>query len=162
TFPPRRASSRGTPPPFPRHRGGARLRSRRAFSAPVETRRSSPHRLPRDRARVLTSRAASGTGPKKPHFRPFAKGYEMSLKRFGFPSLAVLLSLAIAGSAFAKDKKKEKDEGPDKKGGMMEEGGKDPALTETAEEGEFTPGKHKKEHKAAAEGEIGASASTEG
>lgn len=80
----------------------------------------------------------------------------MSLKRFCFPSLAVLISLAIAGSAFAKDKKK--DEGPDKKGGMMEEGEKDPALTETAEEGEFTPGKHKKEKKAEADAEIGAEA----
>ncbi|HVU00620.1 MAG TPA: hypothetical protein VHE30_02675 [Polyangiaceae bacterium] len=65
--------------------------------------------------------------------------------------LCVLLSSSVA---FAKENaKKKKDEGPEHKAGMMEEGGKDPAETETLEEdGQFVPGKKKKPAKRA-EGE---------
>jgi hypothetical protein len=84
----------------------------------------------------------------------------MSVKRSTFRAIAVALAaLAVAGTAPAKAaKKKDKDAGPEKSGGMMEESGKDPAQTETGEDaGEFLPGKQKKENKAhSASGEIGA------
>lgn len=93
----------------------------------------------------------------------------MSVKRSTFRAIAVALAaFAVAGTAPAKAaKKKDKNSAPDKNGGMMEDTGKDPAQTETLEndEGDFVPGKKKKESQAAqaAEGsEIGASASAEG
>lgn len=70
-----------------------------------------------------------------------------------------LALLLVTSTAFAQKKKTAKEEAPpDNKGGMMEESGKDPAETETAEDsGEFTPGKHKQKKGAAAgSGEIGA------
>jgi hypothetical protein len=52
-------------------------------------------------------------------------------------------ALFLGSTAFAKDDKK-KDADPEHKGGMMEEGGKDPAETETLDEdGQFVPGKKK-------------------
>lgn len=83
----------------------------------------------------------------------------MSVKRSSFRAIAVALAaVAVAGTAPAKPAKK-KDAGPEKSGGMMEEGKKDPAETETMEEdGAFVPGKNKK--KQSASDEIGAS--TEG
>lgn len=85
----------------------------------------------------------------------------MSVKRSTFKAIAVALAaLAVAGTAPAKAaKKKDKDAGPDKSGGMMEESGKDPAQTETGDDaGDFLPGKEKQRKKAAqsASGEIGA------
>jgi hypothetical protein len=82
-------------------------------------------------------------------------------------ALATLLLSAVSSlsvSAFAKDDKKKKDAAADHKGGLMEEGGKDPAETETMEEdGAFVPGKKKKAatHAAGegAEGETGDAAS---
>jgi hypothetical protein len=52
--------------------------------------------------------------------------------------VVALTTLAIAASAAPKDDKKKKD---DKAGTSMEEGGKDPAQTETFEAGQFVPGK---------------------
>jgi len=76
----------------------------------------------------------------------------MSVKRSTFRAIAVALAaLAIAGTAPAKAaKKKNKDDGPDKNGGMMEATAKDPAETETTnDEGAYVPGKKKKEAQAA-------------
>jgi len=74
-------------------------------------------------------------------------------KRSTFKAVAIALAaLAVAGSAAAKDnKKKDKKAEADKKtGGMMEEGGKDPAETETLDEnGAFVPGQQRKEQEAA-------------
>jgi hypothetical protein len=53
---------------------------------------------------------------------------------------AVVLLVASTALAAKKDKKKAPPE-PEHKGGLMEEGGKDPAETETLEEGAFAPGK---------------------
>jgi hypothetical protein len=86
----------------------------------------------------------------------------MSVKRSTFRAIAVALAaLAVAGTAPAKAaKKKDKNTGPEKSGGMMEESGKDPAQTETEDDaGDFLPGKKKDEKKAAQSsegGEIGA------
>jgi hypothetical protein len=75
----------------------------------------------------------------------------MSVKRSTLKAVAVALAtFAIAGASSAKAAKK-KDTGPEKPtGGMMEEGGKDPAEAEsTAEdEGNFVPGREKKQHEA--------------
>jgi hypothetical protein len=78
-----------------------------------------------------------------------------------------LVALLVSAPALAKDaKKKEKDEGPEHKAGMMEEGSKDPAQTETLDEdGAFVPGKKKKQQPGAtagAEAEGGAAAGSEG
>jgi hypothetical protein len=63
-------------------------------------------------------------------------------------ALAAFATLAVTSTVFAKDDKKKKDEktaAPDHKGGLMEDGGKDPAQTETMDEdGQFIPGKRKK------------------
>jgi hypothetical protein len=79
----------------------------------------------------------------------------MSVKRSTFKAVAIALAaFAIAGAASAKASKK-KDAGPQKSGGMMEDGGKDPAQAETLQddEGAYVPGKQKKEKKAAAASE---------
>ena len=65
--------------------------------------------------------------------------------------VVALTTLALATSAAPKDDKKKK--GDDKPGTSMEEGGKDPAQTETFEAGQFVPGK--KQPKKAATGEEG-------
>ena len=55
---------------------------------------------------------------------------------------AVLMLVASTALAAKKDKKKAAEPPqPEHKGGMMEEGGKDPAETETLEDGAFAPGK---------------------
>ena len=80
----------------------------------------------------------------------------MTVKRSTFKALAVAIAaLAVAGTSPAKGAKK-KDAGPEKSGGMMEEGGKDPAETEAAtdDEGAFVPGKEKKEKKAQEQAEL--------
>src|SRR5882672_3351783 len=85
---------------------------------------------------------------------PFVRGTPMSVKkRSMFKAVAIAFAaLAVAGSATAKDdKKKDKKAEADKKsGGMMEEGGKDPAETETLDEnGAFVPGQERKAAEAA-------------
>lgn len=67
--------------------------------------------------------------------------------------VVALTTLALATSAAAKDDKKKKGDDDKKTGTSMEEGGKDPAQTETFEEGQFVPGK--KKPKKAANGEEG-------
>lgn len=80
-----------------------------------------------------------------------------------------LVALLVSAPAHAKDAKKKdtKEAAPEKKGGMMEEGGKDPSQTETLDEdGAFIPGKKKKPARAAAgeggdSGEAGAASEGE-
>jgi hypothetical protein len=71
-----------------------------------------------------------------------------SMIRWSVGALGALATLAVATAAVAKDDKKKKDEkaaAPEPKGGLMEEGGKDPAQTETMDEdGQFIPGRKKK------------------
>jgi hypothetical protein len=61
------------------------------------------------------------------------------VRAWGAVALAALL---VSSSAIgAKKNKKPKSDEPDHKAGLMEEGEKDPAETETADEGQFAPGK---------------------
>jgi hypothetical protein len=67
----------------------------------------------------------------------------MLMKRSRMWRSIAIAALFLVSTAFAKENKK-KDAEPDHKGGMMEEGGKDPAETETLDEdGQFVPGKKK-------------------
>jgi hypothetical protein len=90
----------------------------------------------------------------------------MSVKRSVFRAAVVALAaLAVVNPAVAKkNKKTDKTDAP--KGGMMEEGGKDPAETETLEhdEGAYVPGKEKKamQTQHATDSELGVSAEGEG
>ncbi|HEX7671309.1 MAG TPA: hypothetical protein VF395_17060 [Polyangiaceae bacterium] len=76
-------------------------------------------------------------------------------RSFALATLLLSAASSLSVSAFAKDDKKKKDHAADHKGGLMEEGGKDPAETETMDEdGAFVPGKKKKAAHPAA-GDVG-------